>query len=178
MMLLISLLGGLMLFSCALFILLLQSIRAHTRNQQHVHEFNMAMAEATASATNPLKYEDIVKIAEGVIVNLCVMDTIMNGYGNFTKENLSLILDDIIEDIAVRSEQGLSKEFIRQWEKFVTPEYRTEWILFKVRTSILYQINNAALQLKNNASAMNQRPIGTVSKRTVNWSNHKPDGKK
>lgn len=150
--------------------ILIMTIRHIGKQQQDIQDFNMAMAEATASTTNPLKYDDIVKIVEGVIANICVMDTIMNGYASFPKDKLSLVLDDIVEDIAIRSERSLSKEILRQWEKFVTPEYRTEWIIFKVRTSILYHINREASRLAAENRPRVPQPVSdTGPKKTVRW---------
>lgn len=140
--------------------------------QREQYNTNLMMAEATASATNPLKYEDIVKIVEGVIANICIMDTIMNGYATYPKDSLSLVLDDIVADISVRTEQSLSKELLRQWEKFVTPEYRTEWVVFKVRSSILYQINNEAARLTKESQSPRVSGLNnpTVQRKLVNWT--------
>ena len=79
-----------------------------------------------------------------------------NGYGEKTDEEMSLIITDIILNISTLTEQSLSKELIRQWEKFSTEEYRTRFIIFTVRAALMSQLNRIAVNRMNTQPNSNQ----------------------
>ena len=116
----------------------------------------MKMSEAQASMTNPLKFDEIKKIIEDIIINQCIMEISNNGYGEKTDEEMSLIITDIILNISTLTEQSLSKELIRQWEKFSTEEYRTRFIIFTVRAALMSQLNRIAVNRMNTQPNSNQ----------------------
>lgn len=116
----------------------------------------MKMSEAQASMTNPLKFDEIKKIIEDIIINQCIMEISNNGYGEKTDEEMSLIITDIILNISTLTEQSLSKELIRQWEKFSTEEYRTRFIIFTVRAALMTQLNRMAVNRMNTQPNSNQ----------------------
>lgn len=104
----------------------------------------LKMAEAQASMANPLKFDEIKKIVQDIIINQCIMEISNNGYAGKTDEEMSLIINDIILNISTLTEQSLSPELIRQWEKFATEEYRTRFIIFTVRTAFITQLGNVS----------------------------------
>ena len=126
-------------------------------NKQFI--IQMKMSEAQASMTNPLKFDEIKKIIEDIIINQCIMEISNNGYGEKTDEEMSLIITDIILNISTLTEQSLSKELIRQWEKFSTEEYRTRFIIFTVRAALMTQLNRMAV------NRMNAQPNSTQDKK-------------
>lgn len=123
-------------------------------NKQFI--IQMKMSEAQASMTNPLKFDEIKKIIEDIIINQCIMEISNNGYGEKTDEEMSLIITDIILNISTLTEQSLSKELIRQWEKFSTEEYRTRFIIFTVRAALMSQLNRMAVNRMNTQPNSNQ----------------------
>ena len=123
-------------------------------NKQFI--IQMKMSEAQASMTNPLKFDEIKKIIEDIIINQCIMEISNNGYGEKTDEEMSLIITDIILNISTLTEQSLSKELIRQWEKFSTEEYRTRFIIFTVRAALMTQLNRMAVNRMNAQPNSNQ----------------------
>lgn len=123
-------------------------------NKQFI--IQMKMSEAQASMTNPLKFDEIKKIIEDIIINQCIMEISNNGYGEKTDEEMSLIITDIILNISTLTEQSLSKELIRQWEKFSTEEYRTRFIIFTVRAALMSQLNRIAVNRMNAQPNSNQ----------------------
>ena len=99
------------------------------------------MAEAQSSMTNPLTFDAIRDIVQNVIVNVCIMEITNNGYDSKQEDALSVIIDDIILDISTKVELYLSKELIRQWEKFTTEEYRTRYIIFTAKVVFFNQLS-------------------------------------
>ena len=104
----------------------------------------LKMAEAQTSMANPLKFDEIKKIVQDIIINQCIMEIANNGYASKTDEEMSLIINDIILNISTLTEQSLSPELIRQWEKFSTEEYRTRFIIFTVRTAFISQLGTVS----------------------------------
>ena len=104
----------------------------------------LKMAEAQTSMANPLKFDEIKKIVQDIIINQCIMEIANNGYAKKTDEEMSLIINDIILNISTLTEQSLSPELIRQWEKFSTEEYRTRFIIFTVRTAFISQLGTVS----------------------------------
>lgn len=128
----------------------------HTRFQ-----IQMQMAEAQSSMTNPLKFDDVKKIVTDIIINLCIVEVVNNGYGSKTEAELSIIFEDILTKIASKTESYLSPELIRQWEKFATEEYRTEFIIFTTKTAFLTQLTQSHQRLGNPAELPRKKPIPT-----------------
>ena len=128
-----------------LIVLTIFSIMRETIRLNKQFIIQMKMSEAQASMTNPLKFDEIKKIIEDIIINQCIMEISNNGYGEKTDEEMSLIITDIILNISTLTEQSLSKELIRQWEKFSTEEYRTRFIIFTVRAALMSQLNRMAV---------------------------------
>lgn len=114
---------------------------AMTRKQNF--EIQIAMAKAQESMKNPLTFDDIKRIIESIIVNLCIVEVTTNGYWRMSDEELSIHFEKILLDIATTTESYLSAEIIRQWEKFTTVDYRTRYIIFTAREVLMLQINNA-----------------------------------
>lgn len=104
----------------------------------------LKMTEAQTSMANPLKFDEIKKIVQDIIINQCIMEIANNGYASKTDEEMSLIINDIILNISTLTEQSLSPELIRQWEKFSTEEYRTRFIIFTVRTAFISQLGTVS----------------------------------
>lgn len=153
-------------------------VRLYIKHRDMMFDVNMKMAEAQASAANPLKFDDIKRIIEGIIINTSIMEIILNGYAKLTSAELSLLYDDIVEDIAVKTENYLSPELIRQWEKFASEEYRTKFIIFTVRVSFLAQCRSEASKLRHNqinsfngtresANVRNPKDISIVKDKTT-----------
>ena len=132
-----------------------------TRRLSAQFTLQLKMAEAQTSMANPLKFDEIKKIVQDIIINQCIMeidndilhDIIINqcimeiannGYAKKTDEEMSLIINDIILNISTLTEQSLSPELIRQWEKFSTEEYRTRFIIFTVRTAFISQLGTVS----------------------------------
>ena len=69
------------------------------------------------------------------------MEITNNGYDSKQEDALSVIIDDIILDISTKVELYLSKELIRQWEKFTTEEYRTRYIIFTAKVVFFNQLS-------------------------------------
>ena len=113
---------------------------AMTRKQNF--EIQIAMAKAQESMKNPLTFDEIKRIVESIIVNLCIVEVTTNGYWRMSDEELSIHFEKILLDIATTTESYLSGEIIRQWEKFTTVDYRTRYIIFTVREVLMLQINN------------------------------------
>lgn len=111
-----------------------------TRKQNF--EIQIAMAKAQESMKNPLTFDEIKRIVESIIVNLCIVEVTTNGYWRMSDEELSIHFEKILLDIATTTESYLSGEIIRQWEKFTTVDYRTRYIIFTVREVLMLQINN------------------------------------
>ena len=139
-----------------LIVLTIFSIMRETIRLNKQFIIQMKMSEAQASMTNPLKFDDIKKIIEDIIINQCIMEISNNGYGEKTDEEMSLIITDIILNISTLTEQSLSKELIRQWEKFSTEEYRTRFIIFTVRAALMTQLNRMAVNRMNAQPNSNQ----------------------
>lgn len=139
-----------------LIILTIFSIMRETIRLNKQFIIQMKMSEAQASMTNPLKFDEIKKIIEDIIINQCIMEISNNGYGEKTDEEMSLIITDIILNISTLTEQSLSKELIRQWEKFSTEEYRTRFIIFTVRAALMTQLNRMAVNRMNAQPNSNQ----------------------
>ena len=139
-----------------LIILTIFSIMRETIRLNKQFIIQMKMSEAQASMTNPLKFDEIKKIIEDIIINQCIMEISNNGYGEKTDEEMSLIITDIILNISTLTEQSLSKELIRQWEKFSTEEYRTRFIIFTVRAALMSQLNRIAVNRMNTQPNSNQ----------------------
>ena len=116
----------------------------------------LKMTEAQTSMANPLKFDEIKKIVQDIIINQCIMEIANNGYASKTDEEMSLIITDIILNISTLTEQSLSKELIRQWEKFSTEEYRTRFIIFTVRAALMTQLNRMAVNRMNAQPNSNQ----------------------
>ena len=119
-------------------------------------QIQMQMAEAQASMSNPLKFDDV-----NIIINLCIVEVVNNGYGSKTEAELSIIFEDVLTKIAAKTESYLSKELIRQWEKFATEEYRTEFIIFTTKTAFLTQLTQSHQRLGNPAERSLKKPIPT-----------------
>lgn len=111
-----------------------------TRKQNF--EIQVAMAKAQESMKNPLTFDEIKRIVESIIVNLCIVEVTTNGYWRMSDEELSIHFEKILLDIATTTESYLSGEIIRQWEKFTTVDYRTRYIIFTAREVLMLQINN------------------------------------
>ena len=111
-----------------------------TRRLSAQFTLQLKMAEAQTSMANPLKFDEIKKIVQDIIINQCIMEIANNGYAKKTDEEMSLIINDIILNISTLTEQSLSPELIRQWEKFSTEEYRTRFIIFTVLTAFISQL--------------------------------------
>ena len=124
-------------------------------------QIQMQMAEAQASMTNPLKFDDVKKIVTDIIINLCIVEVVNNGYGSKTEAELSIIFEDVLTKIAAKTESYLSKEIIRQWEKFATEEYRTEFIIFTTKTAFLTQLTQSHQRLGNPVERSLKKPIPT-----------------
>lgn len=124
-------------------------------------QIQMQMAEAQASMANPLKFDDVKKIVTDIIINLCIVEVVNNGYGSKTEAELSIIFEDVLTKIAAKTESYLSKELIRQWEKFATEEYRTEFIIFTTKTAFLTQLTQSHQRLGNPAERSLKKPIPT-----------------
>ena len=139
-----------------LIVLTIFSIMRETTRLNKQFIIQMKMSEAQASMTNPLKFDEIKKIIEDIIINQCIMEISNNGYGEKTDEEMSLIITDIILNISTLTEQSLSKELIRQWEKFSTEEYRTRFIIFTVRAALMTQLNRMAVNRMNAQPNSNQ----------------------
>lgn len=139
-----------------LIVLTIFSIMRETIRLNKQFIIQMKMSEAQASMTNPLKFDEIKKIIEDIIINQCIMEISNNGYGEKTDEEMSLIIADIILNISTLTEQSLSKELIRQWEKFSTEEYRTRFIIFTVRAALMSQLNRIAVNRMNAQPNSNQ----------------------
>lgn len=139
-----------------LIVLTIFSIMRETIRLNKQFIIQMKMSEAQASMTNPLKFDEIKKIIEDIIINQCIMEISNNGYGEKTDEEMSLIITDIILNISTLTEQSLSKELIRQWEKFSTEEYRTRFIIFTVRAALMSQLNRIAVNRMNAQPNSNQ----------------------
>ena len=139
-----------------LIVLTIFSIMRETIRLNKQFIIQMKMSEAQASMTNPLKFDEIKKIIEDIIINQCIMEISNNGYGEKTDEEMSLIITDIILNISTLTEQSLSKELIRQWEKFSTEEYRTRFIIFTVRAALMSQLNRIAVNRMNTQPNSNQ----------------------
>lgn len=139
-----------------LIVLTIFSIMRETIRLNKQFIIQMKMSEAQASMTNPLKFDEIKKIIEDIIINQCIMEISNNGYGEKTDEEMSLIITDIILNISTLTEQSLSKELIRQWEKFSTEEYRTRFIIFTVRAALMTQLNRMAVNRMNTQPNSNQ----------------------
>ena len=139
-----------------LIVLTIFSIMRETIRLNKQFIIQMKMSEAQASMTNPLKFDEIKKIIEDIIINQCIMEISNNGYGEKTDEEMSLIITDIILNISTLTEQSLSKELIRQWEKFSTEEYRTRFIIFTVRAALMTQLNRMAVNRMNAHPNSNQ----------------------
>lgn len=139
-----------------LIVLTIFSIMRETIRLNKQFIIQMKMSEAQASMTNPLKFDEIKKIIEDIIINQCIMEISNNGYGEKTDEEMSLIITDIILNISTLTEQSLSKELIRQWEKFSTEEYRTRFIIFTVRAALMSQLNRMAVNRMNAQPNSNQ----------------------
>lgn len=139
-----------------LIVLTIFSIMRETIRLNKQFIIQMKMSEAQASMTNPLKFDEIKKIIEDIIINQCIMEISNNGYGEKTDEEMSLIITDIILNISTLTEQSLSKELIRQWEKFSTEEYRTRFIIFTVRAALMTQLNRMAVNRMNAQPNSNQ----------------------
>ena len=135
-------------------------IHTYTKQKEAMFEINMKMAEAQASAANPLKFDEIKRIIEGIIINTTIMEIILNGYAKMTSEELSLLYDNIVEDISIKTEQSLSPELIRQWEKFASEDYRTKFIVFTVRVSFMAQCQSEQAKLRRTMQSA-QRPRTT-----------------
>ena len=115
-----------------------------TRRLSAQFTLQLKMAEAQTSMANPLKFDEIKKIVQDIIINQCIMEIANNGYAKRTDEEMSLIINDIILNISTLTEQSLSPELIRQWEKFSTEEYRTRFIIFTVRTAFISQLGTVS----------------------------------
>ena len=115
-----------------------------TRRLSAQFTLQLKMAEAQTSMANPLKFDEIKKIVQDIIINHCIMEIANNGYAKKTDEEMSLIINDIILNISTLTEQSLSPELIRQWEKFSTEEYRTRFIIFTVRTAFISQLGTVS----------------------------------
>ena len=115
-----------------------------TRRLSAQFTLQLKMAEAQTSMANPLKFDEIKKIVQDIIINQCIMEIATNGYAKKTDEEMSLIINDIILNISTLTEQSLSPELIRQWEKFSTEEYRTRFIIFTVRTAVISQLGTVS----------------------------------
>lgn len=115
-----------------------------TRRLSAQFTLQLKMAEAQTSMANPLKFDEIKKIVQDIIINQCIMEIANNGYAKKTDEEMSLIINDIILNISTLTEQSLSPELIRQWEKFSTEEYRTRFIIFTVRTAFISQLGTVS----------------------------------
>ena len=115
-----------------------------TRRLSAQFTLQLKMAEAQTSMANPLKFDEIKKIVQDIIINQCIMEIANNGYASKTDEEMSLIINDIILNISTLTEQSLSPELIRQWEKFSTEEYRTRFIIFTVRTAFISQLGTVS----------------------------------
>lgn len=115
-----------------------------TRRLSAQFTLQLKMTEAQTSMANPLKFDEIKKIVQDIIINQCIMEIANNGYASKTDEEMSLIINDIILNISTLTEQSLSPELIRQWEKFSTEEYRTRFIIFTVRTAFISQLGTVS----------------------------------
>lgn len=115
-----------------------------TRRLSAQFTLQLKMIEAQTSMANPLKFDEIKKIVQDIIINQCIMEIANNGYASKTDEEMSLIINDIILNISTLTEQSLSPELIRQWEKFSTEEYRTRFIIFTVRTAFISQLGTVS----------------------------------
>lgn len=115
-----------------------------TRRLSAQFTLQLKMAETQTSMANPLKFDEIKKIVQDIIINQCIMEIANNGYAKRTDEEMSLIINDIILNISTLTEQSLSPELIRQWEKFSTEEYRTRFIIFTVRTAFISQLGTVS----------------------------------
>lgn len=120
------------------------SMMKETRRLSAQFTLQLKMAEAQTSMANPLKFDEIKKIVQDIIINQCIMEIANNGYAKKTDEEMSLIINDIILNISTLTEQSLSPELIRQWEKFSTEEYRTRFIIFTVRTAFISQLGTVS----------------------------------
>lgn len=134
---------------------------AMTRKQNF--EIQIAMAKAQESMKNPLTFDEIKRIVESIIVNLCIVEVTTNGYWRMSDEELSIHFEKILLDIATTTESYLSGEIIRQWEKFTTVDYRTRYIIFTVREVLMLQINNT--RTKKYSSENQTRVAKTKNKR-------------
>ena len=85
-----------------------------TRRLSAQFTLQLKMAEAQTSMANPLKFDEIKKIVQDIIINQCIMEIANNGYAKKTDEEMSLIINDIILNISTLTEQSLSPELIRQ----------------------------------------------------------------
>ena len=125
------------------------AIKNESQRLDHQFMYQLKMAEAQASASNPMTFDTIKKIVTDIIVNQCIVEVANNGYQEKTDEELSLVINDIILDIATKTEQALAPELIRQWEKFCTEDYRTRFIIFTVKTSLFAQLSSRTVRSLN-----------------------------
>lgn len=134
-----------------------------TRRLSAQFTLQLKMAEAQTSMANPLKFDEIKRIVQDIIINQCIMEIANNGYAKKTDEEMSLIINDIILNISTLTEQSLSPELIRQWEKFSTEEYRTRFIIFTVRTAFISQLGTVSRNQREEDRLQRAGRSGTTS---------------
>ena len=87
----------------------------------NMFQVQMEQAAAQADMRSPLTYQEI----RAIIVNIYLIET---GLAKKKEDELSLLIDDALEDLCVNIEMSLGADTKRQWEKITGPTYLSWYI--------------------------------------------------
>jgi len=122
-------------------------------SKERIFNIQMAQAEASMEMRSPLGYKEIKEIINDV-AQYCIINYIIDtGINQKDHEELSIIIDDVLEELCTQIESYLGKDTIRQWNKIYTAEYLTEYIY---RTTRIFLINE--VEGRRTAPAVRPRP--------------------
>lgn len=94
----------------------------------NMFQVQMEQAAAQADMRSPLTYQEIRAIIDDIInyrVNIYLIET---GLAKKKEDELSLLIDDALEDLCVNIEMSLGADTKRQWEKITGPTYLSWYI--------------------------------------------------
>lgn len=140
----------------AIFITLIYIIYRDSTVRKNQFELQIKMAEAQTSMTNPMNFDDIEKLINGLVMRETRLYIQQGGYFNKTSEELSLLLETFITEISTNVHVDLSKEIIRQWNKFSTEEYMVKFIINSTKTAVILVLEEYRVNQKQPVSAINK----------------------
>lgn len=140
----------------AIFITLIYIIYRDSTVRKNQFELQIKMAEAQTSMTNPMNFDDIEKLINGLVMRETRLYLQQGGYFNKTSEELSLLLETFITEISTNVHMDLSKEIIRQWNKFSTEEYMVKFIINSTKTAVILVLEEYRVNQKQPVSAINK----------------------